>query len=347
MQRYRNWFLVLLKAQSKKISFWCLILIMIFVTMMIHTCSLPRENNTVVYLCYENLKGEDLALSKRIVEYLKQKDSIYEFRVADTKEDLKTHILQADGQAGVVFTPGIYEACVQQKIKGVMEFYHASFSSTKEIVGETVFSAFFAEYSKIVLLESVDEIYQEPSEELKEQLLQRTQEYLNGTSLFSIHKIGYEEALEQETVPDVWPVRGMLGLFLFLSIYLVMGEKKDLFQKYLNGRQKALYLLLKCLVMAIPVELVSLLLLTVSGQRRGPVEEMLAFLLTFVMSFLEGWILLMLMRKENRYLAAICPLTLVNLLLCPIFFDLSKIVSAVSVIRYLFPAYYYVVKIWY
>ena len=87
----------------KKPSFYGLLLAMVLLVGLIHICTLPKEENTKVLLCYEELEKEDRELAFRICKRLKQMDSIYEFKLVEDQERVRTSVLAGKALCGFVF----------------------------------------------------------------------------------------------------------------------------------------------------------------------------------------------------------------------------------------------------
>lgn len=339
MQTYLNWLKILLKSQLKKPSFYGLLLAMVLLVGLIHICTLPKEENTKVLLCYEELEKEDRELAFRICKRLEQMDSIYEFKLVEDEEQVRTSVLAGKALCGFVFQEGIYRKSVENRPRHIIAQYSASFANTKEIAKETVYAAFFAEYSTIILEGHVEDIYKYPSEELTEELLATAKKYLDGEELFRVEKEGYEKSGEAALFAkeQVYPVKGSIGLIIFLGIFLTCGQGMDPFQKYLPRRQGWIYQFIKCLSIALPLCILGLVLLAgFTEMKEGPGEilDMVVLVLTgYLLSVFFGKVC----KRKERYNAIVFSLLLLNLTVCPIFLELSLLIPGLRYLRLLFP----------
>lgn len=339
MRTYLTWCGLLLKAQLKKVSFWCLLGSMIALVGLIHVCTLPHEANTRILVSYDDLSGKDRTFAKAVTERLLAMDSIYQFEVIEDEEDMKDEVLSGKALCGVAFAEDIYEDSIHNKPKNVMRLYCASFANTKDIAKETIYSAFFAEYSKVILEGHVGDIYEEPSEELKQKLLDKAKEYLDGDTLFYVIKEGYEPSGNPSGLlsSQVYPVRGVIALLIFLAIFLACGQKKDYFQRYLPPSKRVVYLFLKALSVALPMMCAGLILLAICHDMNHVGQELLGMLVLFVTSMVIGIIFSWIYRREERYATLVFALLMLNLAICPIFIDVAEVVVAIKFIRFIFP----------
>lgn len=337
MRTYMRWFGILFRSQLQKISSWLLLGVMVLLVVLVHICTIPRAENIRILYAFSHLTEEDAAFAEAVVSNLSSLESIYDFEEAESVSQLKEEVLSAKAVCGIVFEEGIYDACVCQDPVEVMTLYSASFSNTREIAKETIYVAFFKEYSKILLSENVENIYVLPSEELKAELLEKGEDYLRGTTLFRVEQIGYQDHPSDVTHSSTTkPVRGIIGLTIFLSAYLALGEKKDAFQKYLAPAKRFVYLFLKALSSCLPLMAAGAILLAVSNEWEG-FTEVPRFLLLFITSFVFSLIFLLLIRDEEKYLSLLFPLVMLNLVICPIFFDISEFFVEIFYIRDIFP----------
>lgn len=337
MRTYLKWFQILLKSQLKKLSTWLLLAVMVLLVMLVHVCTLPRQENTKVLVSYEKLEGADLSLAKAITRNLQEMESVFSFEVVNSEEDLKDGVLGGKATCGIAFEEDIYNACIKDDPDEIMKFYCASFANTGEVVKETVYAAFFKEYSKILLKNHMKDIYEKPSKEVEEMLLSKAEEYLKGTTLFRIEKVGYDVAEKRSDYTSNYPVRGMIALVLFLTIFLAVGEKKDLFQKYLPRKRRLLYLFFKAIVSSFLVGAVGLILLGMTNQLQTIWLELVGLIILVICSYIVSALFLFIMRDEDKYVSLVFGLVLLNLAVCPIFFDVAQLVGAIKYVRFLFP----------
>lgn len=142
-------------------------------------------------------------------------------------------------------------------------------------------------------------------------------------------------------------VRGVIACMIFLTIYLAGAsykeEKNRRFLSQLEKGKRRRYECAGMLAAATPMMLVGIGLscLTATGVGMVIVTEILKMLLLTAVSILFTACAMCIWKKDTGMLSALPVLLLLQIIICPVFFDMAVYVPAVKYIRYLCPITYY------
>ena len=130
-------------------------------------------------------------------------------------------------------------------------------------------------------------------------------------------------------------VRGMISCMIFLTVYLAgtscKEEKNQRFLSQLEKGKRRRYECAGMLAAATPMMFVGMAIST----------EILKMLLLIAVSILFTACAMCIWKKDTGMLSALPVLLLLQIIICPVFFDMAVYVPAVKYIRYLCPITYY------
>lgn len=142
-------------------------------------------------------------------------------------------------------------------------------------------------------------------------------------------------------------VRGVIACMIFLTIYLAGASyKEERNRRFLSQLEKGKRRRYECagmLAAATPMMLVGIGLscLTATGVGMVIVTGILKMLLLTVISIVFTACVMCIWKKDTGMLSALPALLLLQIIICPVFFDMAVYVPAVKYIRYLCPITYY------
>ena len=142
-------------------------------------------------------------------------------------------------------------------------------------------------------------------------------------------------------------VRGVIACMIFLTIYLAGASyKEERNRRFLSQLEKGKRRRYECagmLAAATPMMLVGIGLscLTATGVGMVIVTGILKMLLLTVISIAFTACVMCIWKKDTGMLSALSALLLLQIIICPVFFDIVVYVPAVKYIRYLCPITYY------
>lgn len=308
---------------------------MLLLALLISQIHLPGAENTRIGIC---AAPEESA--QRILESLKTRESIFEFLEYADEEDMRQDIVSGVVECGFAFSGDDIQ-------KGSVTYICTPFSAKGLVAQETFYAAFFEGYSDKILMDSEMEIYGKRDEEITRALLAKKQDYLQNNEMFQMDIIetGQKPAGEVSHAGDaagkILPIRGMTGLVIFVILWTAQAKKFEDngngAAAAMEGRQRWKFEYLGCLAGAtIPAVLGIALILFAPESRGALIETGSVLLLVFVSSF---WVLIVgkLFQNSTTFAAWTLTIILVQLIVCPVFFDLAAFVPAVRVIRWVFP----------
>ena len=337
MEKYITWYRFLMKAWAKKKSSWIQLVGMVLVILLIIGTQLPDANNTVIGIC--NQDGEFV---EDVIEKLENKESVFQFKRYEEPEKLREAVVEGKVESGFIFEEGLEEKLEKSRKNKLITCISTPLTTKSAVARETVFVAFLERYSEDILLEQEEQVFGKGSSEISEMLLEKNQEYLNGDKIF---RMDFEEVESsgkvQEQKSETFPVRGMIALLIFIMILMEHGRKFEqkacAVEKALTTREKMCFEFIRYLASATIPALVGICLLVYAGNGAGILKEVVGMLLMVVISAL--WMVLVgkLFRNSITYASWIMTIVVANVLLCPVFFDLSEYLPAIRYVNCIFP----------
>ena len=145
------------------------------------------------------------------------------------------------------------------------------------------------------------------------------------------------EAVETtEKEKQVFPLHGLVALFLFLNLFVEYGRR---FEAGSGKPYLALpapfgeeFQMLGLLAAGTVPALTGVVLLLCSGEGCGLLREISAMLLLLAVCIVGKWI-----QNLTSFTSHMFLLVLINLLFCPVFVDIAAFIPALKFVRYLCP----------
>lgn len=337
MEKIITWYRLLVKSWIKRKSSWLQLAGMLLVVVLVGQIKIPDINNTVIGLC-----NQDGAFAQDVIEILQTQDSVFQFQVYEDSQKMQQAVIRGELEGGFVFEKGLEKDLEKGKKKKLITAITTPLTTKGAVAKETVFAAFFQRYSKDILLEQEKTVFGKEDAEISEALLKKNQEYLKSDEIF---RLDFEEVAgsgkETAAGADTFPVRGMTALLIFVMILLEHGKKfeqKDcVFEKALIKREKPVFEFLRYVSTAAIPALAGIGVILVTGNGVFFLKEVLAMTIFVVVCGI--WMLFIgkLFRNGTTYTAWIMTLVIGNLLLCPVFMDISRYVPALGYISCVFP----------
>lgn len=346
MEQYIVWYKLQLKAWTKRKTSWMQLLGMVLLVVLIAQIHLPNAENTEIGIC----AGKD-AYAGNVVRRLKTKQSVFTFRTYLEEEALWQDIVSGKIECGFVFADDFEARVKSSNLKKAVAYICTPFTAKGAVAQETVYAAFFELYSETILQEHALELYGKEDQKLKEELLEKNRYLLEHSDMFQVEikEIDSIPAAEGRTKGrtkgETQPIQGMVGLFVFLMLWMTHGRKFEssgnAIMRALDIRQRHIFEYLGYLAAGTIPALAGTGMLLLSGASRGAGKEMLYMLLFVAVSSL--WVLLVgkCFRNSTTFVAWVFTILLMQMLLCPILIDLSEYVPAVAYVNKIFPLGWY------
>lgn len=315
---------------------------MVFLAWLVPRVVLPDSANTKVVMC-----SEDGTFGQELIVRLKEADRLFVFEEVEDEETLRRQILSGEAESGLVIKEGCWEKLCRGDTEDVFRLYCSGTDGKQSLLRETVCREFFRSYS-VILLETLGEDFfeEENRQEAVSYMLERNDWYQSGNDVFDVD---YEEIetveIKGEAKDNVLPLRGIVATIIFLGMLLEKGaELSGQDRQYADNlprRDKRAYLFWHFLSVSFLPGLAGILLCYGMGEGTHLLLElgkMLAFLL-----FSGVWVYVLgrLFSREYIFHGWICPLLVVNLLLPPVFFNLSRYVPTLDYINWILPVGFY------
>lgn len=337
MEKYAIWYWLLLKAQLKKSITWIQIFMMLILLLFVQSVRIPEASNVNVGVYYGQ---SDYA--NRIGTCLEEQDSIFCFLEYDSMETLEKDVVAGRVECGFGFAEDFDEKISEGNIRKSVSYLATPMSAKGEVIRESFYTAFLQIYSEKILEQCELGMYGETDSERSEAILEQNQSYLDGNELFAMKiETLQTEVWENESTYNTYPMQGTLGVYLFLILLLAYGRKfeagRGAFGKSLCKRERGLYEFLDLMAAGTIPAVIGTAMILLLPQSRGVGYELIGMLLFLVFSAI--WIMAFgsLLKKELNLISGTVMITLAELMICPIFWDISCYIPAIKYLRVCFP----------
>ena len=178
--------------------------------------------------------------------------------------------------------------------------------------------------------------------------MERNAEYLKSEEFFrtEVEAIPVQETSDKEELTDIYPIQGIMGIFLFVLLWMTFGRRfegngRGICLALDRKRQKRFEYLGYLAAVTIP-SVTGIGVVMAVGESRGVVIELFRMcLLVFIgalwVSIVGGWF-----RSSMALSAWVLAFVVIQLVLCPVLINISAYLPAVDYIKYLFPLGWYV-----
>ena len=233
MKRMTIWFVLSIKRWLRHPGFTALLLIM---PVVLWGLRLEPEETSRIRI---GVVSEDGGLGTEVVKDLVEMGkagSMFEFVPYATEEELKKEVQTKAAECGYLFPEGFEEKLEQGRYKRSITVYTAPSTILDPLVGEVVFSALAARYDGMIFEDYVTGTEQgnqeQPGEKLGKEALYWYQTYLENGSTFGFEYGTLTDETDQQVrsslaKKETFPVRGMIGIFVFLSAFFAACIVKE------------------------------------------------------------------------------------------------------------------------
>ena len=337
MEKYAVWFGLLLKKNLKKKTVYIQSMVLIVLLLLLQLIHIPNSDNTKIGVC---LNDNDVA--KIIYDNLSGQTDTYDFVEYKNRELLEKAVTSGKVECGFYFTDDFDDRFENGKIKDIVEFWVTPMSAKADLIRENFYISFLKQYSEVLLLQSEEELYGENSAERTNDILSLNQQYLDGDELFELD-IRYVETKGQKDINETqtFLLQGLYGMIVFLFMFLSYnkgnGNKASDFRAILNKNDRVIFDIQELISVGLLPAVSGLLVILFTKESRSVIVEILATCLLLVVSTI--WILFFsfLCKNEANYLSMFLIISMTQIIVCPIFWDISRYSKVLEYIRYMFP----------
>lgn len=354
MRRMMVWFFLSVKRWLLHPGFALLLLAMPILLWGISTLE-PEETEKIQIGVAAEGDGLGTDLKADLMQ-MSEEESMFEFVSYSTEEELKRAVQMRQAECGYFFPEDLEKKLDQGRYKRSIFVYTAPSTILEPLAGEVVFSVLAAKYDGMIFAdyaESQGEQTQrkEPEEFFRKEAISWYQVYQeNGSTFdfeFKTEGLDNSDGQMEDAQADnqIFPVRGLIGVFVFLSSFFAAcsmkeDEQRGLFLAVPHG-EKALC---KLGTLAAPVCLAAIsgwMGLWVTGEFQGIVLEIAALSACGTVSIFYAWAASAAVPKAEWIAMLIPALALGLLLVCPIFIDAGKWLDFIGLIRWFLPPAWY------
>ena len=352
MKKIALWSWLLMKRQLKSL-FFLLILILIPIVSFIGSRkeALSKEQETKVAL----FARDDDVVACASIEDLLAMDSGYTFYLCESEEELISQVRSGDAECGYIFDENLSEKIKKEKYKENIIVVQKSNSMLANLINETVFSAFFKQFTKITALNYVanNEKFAAMDPEGFLQLEGAFEQYTKGDSVFkvSFEMLGDGESLDEteviETKAAHFPLRNIMAVLIMAGAMLGVLN-------WLNDREKGVFAPMKrdfilvsrplyILIPALLLGVSTIVSLMACGESVFVLREILGMILYVLLLTILGMVCCLVIKKSFTIISAMPVMIMGSLLVCPVFIDLALYIPVLKWVRYFFVPYYYMI----
>ncbi|MDE6750126.1 MAG: hypothetical protein K2K21_13840 [Lachnospiraceae bacterium] len=372
MKKYLIWFSLLMKRMIKIPAFVLMLAGLLILTMAVSKLEQGERSESAVGVMIEAKAGQDLSKAQeewnqRFISLLYEQEGILAFQVYENKEMLMQAVEKGEIDCGFVMPHDLQDRINEGTWQGTIILYSSSESVVTQIAKERIASAVFTLYSEesyVNYVENISDFDQtQTSEDGREEIIafakSAYESHLLDGSTFSLIYNGssYDESRsegaddsERQAAADVFPLRGVLAVCIFLSgmCGLLVDWKDRQEKRFQRIVPDWIATMANVFVPTIYTTGVSLAVLFCTNQITGPggiVRELFRLLIFQFLIVVYCSIIRLILRKQELVAAAIPILTLACMICCPVWIRLAVYVPVFRILEKLFPATYYLLGV--
>ena len=331
-----KWYFLQLKAWLKRGTSLLLLASMFFVVWFAGQISMPQSDNVTV-----GIVETDGTHGKEVLEHLTQRESLFSFVMYDSKEALQEDVIAGKLECGFYFSNNFEKKFEHEKLKNSVSYLCTPLTTKGEVARETFYAALFEVYGAQMLSARTEQLFGDDAKAACDVLLANYEKYLKGNEVFQVNVEQTEAVETTEKEKQVFPLHGLVALFLFLNLFVEYGRR---FEAGSGKPYLALpaplgqgFQMMGLLAAGTVPAVAGLVLLLCSGESRGLLREISAMILLLAACIVWIWIVGKWIQNLTGFTSSIFLLVLFNLLFCPVFVDIAAYIPALKFVRYFFP----------
>lgn len=339
MERCLTWYSLWLKVYLKRKTGWIQLVGMVLLLLLMNSISLPDGDNVSVGIYCGG--GE---CAKELVGRLVEDDTLYKFKEYDSREELEKAVVSGKLECGFLLDSELDEKIKKGDLRKSIVYMTTPLSTKGMVIRETVYSTLFQIYSDEILKKNEADIFGAADAERTEQLIEYNHLYQQSSAIFQLEikeiDVGAKEL--QDSLDGVtYPVQGMVGLFIFLIIFLANGRRFDsrgtAVEKALGRWDRFVFGCMSHLAAGTMPAITGMLLILSLAETDNVLKEMVGLALFVCISSVWVMVVGSFLKKNTTFVSTILSIVTANMLICPIFINLETYLPAVSYVRMIFP----------
>lgn len=342
MERFAIWFILLLKKNLCRKAIYIQSGILVFLLIFIQNIHIPDNENLKIGIYYD-----DSTYAERIYDELIYQNDMYNYLQYRNSETLEKDVTAGKLECGIVFSEDFDDDFEDGKIKRSVAFLCTPMSAKGELIKENFYIAFLKIYSEIILSESEKELYEVSDKDRKQKILELNEAYLHGDELFEpeVRTVKTKGITETSEEKNVYPIQGVYGILLFLFSYFSHSGRKKYnagdFRAVLTKTDGFVYDIIDGLTAGILPMFSGVVVILFSTSSRGVIIESVGAFGLLIANVLWMIVFSVICKTERNYMSAVLIVVILQILVCPAFFDMTDYIGSVEYFRYMFPLGFY------
>lgn len=334
MQKILIWYQLFLKRYAKKRSTWIQLAVLALLAGSMFAIHLPDGTNMTAGLCTSgSLAGG------QILAQLKNSQSAFSFVEYESEEQLETAVKNGTVECGFWVEPDLEERMSDGKLDGSIHYICTPMTSKGEVMKETFYAAFFKVYSDELLKSKEEPFFGEKSKTCEQEWLEQNHKRQEDGSVFQVQYLTVESENQKHTDTNVYPVQGTIAILVLLTLFLGRGRRLEAggmaVENALPKTERIRYECTDILASGTYSMIAGLLLVIVSPRSHGVWQEITAMLVFAVFAVIWVWLLGKTVHHVEGLISGAFCILVINVLICPVYFDLSNYIPAVKYIKYI------------
>jgi hypothetical protein len=336
MQKFLTWYVLHLKIKVRSFGCYVELLAMVLLALFAAGIRFPSKDNVAIGI----VTGESSS-ADAIYKIMDGDTSLFTCQRLSDVEALKRQVERGELECGFVFAEDFDTRCGDWNIAGTVAYYCSGTTTKGAVAKESLYAALLEVCSRQVLESAEQELYGAHDAARMDSVMERFAEYLDSDEVFGtvLCETSANAQYEEQETP-VFPVQGCVGLLIILIVLLYGLKRFETGYAYpsaLARGERALFHAAGYTAWGTLPVLAGLVVVLGSGQSRGFWTELVRLLLLLACTVVWGMITGVFSRNYVSFLAQILIFVLVNVLICPVLFDIVTYVRAIKYIRMLFP----------
>jgi len=336
MQKIINWLWFSLKITLRNKNFYISSILILCVGVSVSLFKVEKETDVI------GLLAEDAELINEIQHSVKvHKDT----KVYSSEDKLKEDILKGIIGSGFVFDTTPQEYVNGNNSRGIKAYTVPGYAYL-EIDKEIIYNAWLKCSADYIISKECEVTFDNNDEHLKDIIINKKNEYLSGDTLFDINIMVSENDTNIEERTVVNPLKGIMALMIFASIFLSYGQNYNgnlcIIEKCLNPFDRILFRFINSMVVGILFGCIAICCLGIYSRNNifEVIIKMMIFLsVTVVWTNIIGGVI----KRQVTLISMTQALLLIQLIVCPVVVDLQNYIFPIKYIRYLFPVTYFLI----
>ena len=336
MPKILVWYQLFLKSNFKKKSAWIQIIAMILLAGLLAVVRIPDGNNMQagVYTS-ESTKAEE------VLGLLLEESTTFRFILYSSEEELERDVESGKLECGFVIAQDFDKKMEKGDVEDIVRYICTPMTSKGEVMKESFYAAFFQIYSDTLLENNEELFFGDQNDRRLDKWLETNHEFRQSSKIFQVEYHEVDNTVPQQTERRTYPMQGVVGLMILLILFLSHGRRFEpngmAVEKALFGKDRFFYSVCGMLAAGTVPALVGSVLVMCSGSSRGALQEIFLMLLFLIWATVWTWLIGKLQHSLEGQISLVLIILVINVLICPIFFDLAEYIPAIQYVKYISP----------